>query len=184
MNTPNNKRRQQSQEKIEKIFIELLQKKEITEITVSEICKAAEINRSTFYANYVDIYDLADRIRFKLEEEVANLYDNDIVNKVGGNYLKLFYHIKENQIFYSTYFKLGFDKYPFRNLGNLNQTSALFTFPSEHLDYHIEFHRAGLNAIIKKWLQGGCKEAPEEMVSIVESEYMHRSQKEKPSLKV
>lgn len=39
MNTPNNKRRKESQNKIEKIFIELLQTKELNQISVSDICK-------------------------------------------------------------------------------------------------------------------------------------------------
>ena len=42
MNTINNKRKKDSNEKIQKIFIELIQTKEINEITVSEICKKAK----------------------------------------------------------------------------------------------------------------------------------------------
>ena len=51
MNTPNNKRRKESQEKIIRVFLNLIQSKEVPEITVSDICKQANINRSTFYAN-------------------------------------------------------------------------------------------------------------------------------------
>ena len=60
MNIKNNRRRRQSKERIEKAFIESLQTKELHQITVSDICKACQLNRSTFYANYEDIYDLAD----------------------------------------------------------------------------------------------------------------------------
>lgn len=67
MNTPNNKRKRESVEKIEKVFIELLQSKELSQIRVSDICKKAQLNRTTFYSNYEDIYDLADSIRNKLE---------------------------------------------------------------------------------------------------------------------
>lgn len=74
MNIPNNKRRKTSQEKIEKVFIELIQTKNINEITVTDICKKTNLNRSTFYANYLDIYDLAAKIRKKLELEVEKLY--------------------------------------------------------------------------------------------------------------
>lgn len=63
MNTPNNKRRKESQEKIEKIFIQLIQKKNISEISVSTICEKAGLNRSTFYANYLDIYDLVEKVK-------------------------------------------------------------------------------------------------------------------------
>ena len=37
MNVKNNKRRRESQDKIEKAFVELLQSREIKEITVSDI---------------------------------------------------------------------------------------------------------------------------------------------------
>ncbi len=172
MNVKNNKRRQQSQEKIEKVFIELLQNKEITQITVSDICKRAELNRSTFYANYIDIYELADNIREKLEQEVNELYENDMVNKCATDYLRLFQHIKDNQIFYKTYFKLGYDSKHYGNLDMLKQDND--NFPKKHLEYHIEFHKAGINAIIKKWLNNGCIETPEEMKEIVVSEYRYR----------
>ena len=91
MNTPNNKRRKQSQEKIEKVFIELLQTKELNEISVTDICKLSHLNRSTFYANYLDVYDLADKVKEKLEEEVKSLYADETTKKYNSNdYLKLF----------------------------------------------------------------------------------------------
>jgi hypothetical protein len=39
------------------------------------------------------------------------------------------------------------------------------------MEYHIAFFESGLNAIIGKWLEGGCRETPEEMAEIVISEY-------------
>ena len=67
MNTKNNKRRKESIEKIEKAFISELQTKSIDKISVSDICKITGLNRSTFYANFIDIYDLADKVRGVLE---------------------------------------------------------------------------------------------------------------------
>ena len=74
MNTKNNKRKRKSIQKIEQVLIEFLQTKELHQISVSDICKKANLNRSTFYANYVDIYELADTLREKLEAQVAELY--------------------------------------------------------------------------------------------------------------
>ncbi len=172
MNTKNNKRRQTTRESIEKVFIELLQNKEIAQITVSDICKIAGYNRSTFYANYIDIYELADTIRNKLVADINTLYGDDTFNKIGTDYLKLFKHIKENQIFYNTYFKLGYDSKHTFDLGMLTQENKVFA--EEDMEYHIEFHKAGLNAIIKKWLASGCDKSPEMMLKIIRNEYTNR----------
>ncbi len=172
MNTKNNKRRQATRESIEKTFIELLQTREISQITVSDICKITGYNRTTFYANYLDIYDLADKIRDRLEAEVNELYENELFYNCGNDYLKLFQHIKENQIFYITYFKLGYDSKHTVDLGSISQQQT--GFPADNLDYHIEFHKAGLNAIIKKWLSSGCDKSPDTMVKIIQDEYTNR----------
>ena len=106
MNVKNNRRRRDSQEKIERAMVELLQTREIKDITVSELIKMAGVNRSTFYANYIDIFDLADKLRETLANDFSNLFaDYDYFEERTGA-LRMFRHIKENQIFYTTYFKL------------------------------------------------------------------------------
>lgn len=173
MNTSNNKRKRESVERIEKVFIELLQSRELGEIRVSDICKRAELNRTTFYANYADIYSLADSIRDKLEKSVAELYREELDTGVNSNdYLKLFRHIQENQIFYRTYFKLGYDN----NYKILAYDTALARehFQNQFIEYHMEFFRSGLTKIIKMWLENGCQESPEDMFSIIKSEYQGR----------
>lgn len=48
-------------------FIEIRAQKRLEKITVKELCDKAQINKSTFYAHYHDIYDLSDQ----LETEVV-----------------------------------------------------------------------------------------------------------------
>lgn len=104
MNTPNNKRRRASREKIEKVFIEMLQNNKPDSIKVSEICKRAQINRTTFYSNYDDIYALADSIRTGLEAQIGEVYKDEITKKYNSNdFEKLFKYIKDNQEFFITY---------------------------------------------------------------------------------
>ncbi len=175
MNTKNNKRKRESMQKIEQVLIEFLQTKELNQISVSDICKKADLNRSTFYANYVDIYELADTIREKLEAEVSELFKDEITEGFNSNnYLVLFQHIKENQIFYRTYFKLGYDeKY---KIWQYDYNLAKKHFGDRFIEYHMEFFKSGLNRIIKVWLQNGCKETPEEMFEIIKSEYRGREE--------
>ena len=77
MNTANNKRRRDSQQRMEKAFVQLLQENEINHISVTGICKQARVNRCTFYANYLDIYDLADAVKKQLEKDVIDLYTDE-----------------------------------------------------------------------------------------------------------
>lgn len=173
MNTPNNKRKKESIERIEKVFISLLQTNELNEISVSDICKLAGLNRTTFYANYTDIYGLADSIRDKLEHNLSDLYQNEITRGFNSNdYLKLFRHIKDNQIFYKTYFKLGYDDS--YKIITYDIKLARQHFENRFIEYHMEFFKSGITKIIKLWLQNGCKESPEDMYEIIKSEYQGR----------
>lgn len=172
MNTKNNKRRRESIEKIEKAFVELLQTRDIKDITVSDICKITGLNRSTFYANYLDIYDLADKLRDKLEHDFSQIFLEDRQNKEHTGALKMFTHIKENQLFYKTYFKLGYDEKHQIMIYDTNRAEQ--DFNNKNIKYHIEFFKNGINAIIKMWLAGGCVESPEEMAEILKQEYRGR----------
>jgi AcrR family transcriptional regulator len=172
MNTVNNRRRRDSREKIQKAFINLLQDRQMKDITVSDLIKATGLNRSTFYANYLDIYDLADKTRQMLEKDFSALFaDYDYMNARDGAE-KMFAHIKENQLFYKTYFKLCYDEKFL--ISTYDPKRAEKEQITQNIRYHIEFFRNGLNAIIKLWLAGGCKESPQEMAEILKQEYRGR----------
>ena len=169
MNTPNNKRRRESQRRLETAFIQALQTKELNQVTVTELCQAAQVNRTTFYANYQDVYALADAVQKRLEQEVADLYGHRRTHEYSrDNYLKLFRHIRDNQLFYKTYFKLNVgDQLRFAAY-DIKDAAAYY---DRHIDYHIEFFRHGFNAVIKMWLSRDCAESPEEILEILRSEY-------------
>jgi len=175
MNTSNNKRRKESRRKIASAFIKLLQTRELEQISVTEICKTAQVNRTTFYANFEDLYALAEGIQQELHQEVMELYQGEENWNYDHVFLGLFRHIRDNQLFYKTYFKLERgERIPF--LGNeIEQYTQYYGkefYNNRNMDYHIAFFKSGLNAIIKKWLANDCRETPEEMVAVIAAEYM------------
>lgn len=173
MNTKNNKRRLNSRKRIQEAFLSFLESKELHQIKVSEICQSAEINRTTFYANFNDIYDLADSIRKQLEIEVGSFFIPDSVKSFSADdFLQLFRHISENQLFYRIYFKLGYDSKSSFNFFDRYRLPEEIT--TQHLDYHLEFFKSGLNTIVKKWLSENCSKSPEEMCDILLAEYKGR----------
>ena len=164
MNTYFNKRRQEMIQRIRAAFLEQLYERELSQINVSQLCKRADINRGTFYANFDDIYHLADHVLQQLEQEVGALLERDIQKAYSeADFLKLFEHIRKNQALYQAYFKLGNDRFK-----SSSQTEQ------DLLDLHITFFASGFNGMVKKWLENDCKQTPEQMLSILIREYQGR----------
>lgn len=61
---------QKTKRSIYNAFIELRSKKPLEKLTVKEICEKAQINKSTFYVYYHDVYDLSDKIEDEVISEI------------------------------------------------------------------------------------------------------------------
>jgi len=174
MNKANNARNLHSKTAIQRAYLNLVvARDDISTITVSDICKKAGVNRTTFYAHYLDIDDMVQSIYDWMMHEFLNVFREESSSQQHSfDFNKLFRNISENQLFYRIYFKLGFDfKQPFIENG-ATRIAGMFYPDTSHLDYHIEFFAAGITAMIKKWLDGGCRESPETMGKILEEEYL------------
>lgn len=57
---------------IRQALMELLKEKPISKITVTDICKLADINRSTFYSYYEDVYALMTQMQNELFEKYCH----------------------------------------------------------------------------------------------------------------
>ena len=145
MNTKKNQRHQDTIAAIEAAFVSLLNKKEVKDISVSELCERAEINRSTFYENYADVFALANTYAEKIEKSVAEQPHTN------GEFAWIFDYIKANADVFEIYFKLGMSK--------------------KSTDYKNLFFSNGVYAVAKMWLEGGCVESTEDMAAIVCREY-------------
>ena len=104
-------------QKMDKALISLLEEKSFKYITVSEICKRAEVNRSTFYLHYENTVDLLDETaRFLLDDfmsyfniDVKNITNRikesslDELNFISNQYLQPYLtYIKDNKSVFST----------------------------------------------------------------------------------
>ena len=62
---------------------QLLQEKQINEITVKELTDLADMNRGTFYLYYKDIFDMLEKIEdglFEALDEIVSLHEHDDVS--------------------------------------------------------------------------------------------------------
>ena len=70
------RRTRYTRQTIKDTFLELLKQKSFTKITVTEICKNAEINRGTFYLHYYDIYDVLSDIFNDMTQDMLTTVDH------------------------------------------------------------------------------------------------------------
>lgn len=73
------KRYLETEQLITNVFIELVETRGYSNVTVKDIAKYANINRNTFYLHYLDKEDLMDHIAKNVFEEIINkLIDIDL----------------------------------------------------------------------------------------------------------
>ena len=179
MNTFNNKRKRDSIQKIKSALLELLKTNEIENITITMICQEAKINRSTFYANYENMQELIKDLGSYVQETVKELYKFDKERQKHGliNVAKLLKYIYKNPKIYNTFYKLGYDKLCYVTKEDLENEVVLKLYDGKYIEYHALFFTAGFNAVIKRWMDTGLKETPEEIEKIIISEYKDQFEK-------
>ena len=173
--------------KMDLALISLLKKKAFDYITVSEICKEAGVNRSTFYLHYETIGDLlAETTRYLLDDFLAyfskdtkaialNLMDCElsdlifICDKYLSPYLS---YVKDHKEIFATALLhnqiLGFDDAYQRMFDNIfNPILERFHYTPSHRQYVMMYYLNGINAIILEWLRNGCDKSIHEISEII-----------------
>ena len=74
MNTKNNRQYRNSDVRMKQAMLELMNQTPFDKITVRLICEKAEVNRSTFYAHYADIYDMIGQMETNLQKKLMDSY--------------------------------------------------------------------------------------------------------------
>lgn len=124
---------------IQDVFCELVKEKKLNEITIKELCAKADINKSTFYLHYRDIYDLADTIQGILIQDVCVIIDEYPYNETISKAPEIWKRIAD------THFKDSND------LGMLMRRPGMQSLVRE-------FERAVIDTIMKKFVDAGVEE--------------------------
>ncbi len=181
MNIKNNKRSQNTDEAIIRAAFEamLLGGKQISRITVREICEKAGINRSTFYAHYSDVFDLFE----KVEQQMAEMCKERLLGRAHMGFRAMmesvFEFIMEYKDFYQIYFSeinqvthlMQLMTAPFHDAIDEISSKDMGHGVENESAYHFYFFTAGISAVIACWLGRNCKESPHELFDIIQREY-------------
>ena len=67
------RRKERTEKEILNGLIALMQEKSMKNISVRELAERIDINRSTFYLHYTDIYDLIEKTENRLVEQILSV---------------------------------------------------------------------------------------------------------------
>ena len=170
-----NRRTLYTKKVIKESLIELLKSKEIHQITVTNICKVAEINRGTFYLHYKDPFDLLKSMEDEfLDKIVEYINETNIENYNDLLLIKVLELIKENKdlckiLFCNQRNDRIIDRILYIiNKANIKQILCESNrFDKSNFDYLIRYAVGGVLAIIQFWLENDANESAKEMVSII-----------------
>lgn len=177
MNTKSNQRFQETDKKIRQVFLQLLSEKDLSHTTVQDICKGCNINRSTFYAHYIDIYDLLSQMESSIRMEMYGSFQGTTASPehfLSPEYFEIILsHMKKHCTFYRAYLE-SFGK-PTIEDGLLKIKEYILRpyfiklgiHSEARLTYHFTFFCFGFIAVVKQWLNNGCQESPQELSQIL-----------------
>lgn len=178
MNVKNNLRYKASSEKIETAFLTLILNNKYENITTSQICEQAGVNRSTFYCHYNDINDLIIKIEGKFAKGMASIF-NYGERQTHEAMVEMFTFVKANKHFYKAFLNIPYTTLAERNtkievLKNIKEKFNIDKSKTMEIYYRASFFGAGIKEMCRLWLENDCKETPEEMASLLLEEYKNR----------
>lgn len=144
-------------------LLELMKKKNFSDITVSEVAKFANVSRSTYYRHFISLEEV---LRYKL-----NLLLNEWVAVESAKPARC-----EMDIFISLFTYLQTIKEPLMliikaKLEMLILSSAYQIFEEDLLEKEVQYRQAyhsfGLSGMILSWLKRGMKEPLVQMAEIL-----------------
>lgn len=174
--------------RMDEALIQLLAEKPFEYITVSEICKRAQVNRSTFYLHYDNTRELLDETIRRMLDGFLMYFTPDLeairqrfsscgleeLHFITPEYLHPYLrYIQDNRVVFSTALEhmgsFGCEEI-FQRLFEhiLNPILERFRYPVASRKYAILFYLNGITAIASEWIRRQCAEPVEEIAGMIQ----------------
>ena len=158
---------------------ELLQKKQVNEITVKELTDLADMNRGTFYMYYRDIFDMLEKIEDELFQKldvIALTHEHgDPTQQVKPILLDLFRFIEENQEMCRVLLSPNGDMNFLHRLYEAIRERSLEIWKEQmgslgekEFDYRYSFVIFGCAGMIRAWVNRSCQETDMQMAELAD----------------
>ena len=137
-------------------LIQLLDKKELSDISVSELARRAGVSRTAFYSNYQTVDDvLTELIDQELEELNNSIWE--AINREEDFFPPIIQKMKDNYDLYSLLMKANIEKTAFFQFRDYIKDS--YPALDKKAYYMIIAAIGSLRSIIMEWFINGCEDS-------------------------
>lgn len=155
-------------------FLSLLREKSVRQITVTELCALADINRATFYKHYRDAFDLLEQLEAgalgHLRDATRQIQGGDAM----GHFVRLLELAREHHEEFAVIASANGDPHFSRRV-----SACLFEAARDTVFRHLpagtedekamicRFLEGGGSGVLDFWLRGGMRQEPEEVGRLI-----------------
>lgn len=173
-----------------KAFVELLNEKDVNQITITDIAKKANINRKTFYNYYSDVYEVMKEIEnLTVEAFINNMGTVEFINMADfltEIFIKFTETVNKDLEFFNLLFKTNN-----RSFLIVKIVKALKKYvkkrieESNELDMHrfevvSNFYLSGVLSVYMNWFMNNYDQSIEEISALLTELVLHGIQKKWP----
>lgn len=163
-----------TKQKVKDSLMFLLRSKRIGDVTISELCKKAGINRNTFYTHYScpeDVLtDIANELSGLLFSTLEACEDESQIARIACEHvlknIDMYKIIMENDG-EKVYLKPAIDYS--KNFVPYKNVNSSVGFPEQQIDIFYEFYIMGTIGIMKKWVANPSAISPEKLAEFINS---------------
>ncbi len=158
-------------------LMELMKRKPITKITIKELCETADINRTTFYAHYLDQYDLLRKIEDEMiswvKEVITDLQGKSDKHEILPYIEKILEYIVQNNnhigVLMSEQGDLEFQN---RLFATVYEYKTVIPFnldgdDEENEELYNVFIVNGSVGLIRHWIKNGMNIPPKKLAKLI-----------------
>ena len=172
MSTQENRRSIITRRVFRESLTELMLEKGLQKISVNEICKRADMNRSTFYAHYEDQFDLLREIEDEFLIAQRKTVTESNFQDLAQEFEKYLGHLYQNGNLFTLLmheapdFRDRFIRETF-NLYEMLQKSGVIVSEDPCLAQKLYFVSGGSLILLEKWIEGNFEITTSEMADMI-----------------
>lgn len=162
-----------TKDRLKNALLAILQEKGLEEVTISEICIKASVNRNTFYSHYQSVNELLEEIEAHFLEIILSKIhvDDESLADVSDILSKILECVKENKEMCQLLFSDNGDKNFLRTIVMFALPSAVknwsekLNMPKDKATKLYYFVIGGAVYVIEEWAKEGFPESPEDLAA-------------------